>query len=144
METPQTLSCANTFEWAYVPEGKRVTYTMRLPTHEQCQSILQSITFEPEHHREFCDVMLSDWRRGAVGTYFDRSVQMGRWIKRIINAKLDTDHRLTCWAETSSKLNTSVQISLNERRSTNINDLIAGDSVYNHILNTLKAVCDGE
>lgn len=142
METTHTLSQANTFEWAHVPEGKRVTFTMRLPDHEQCQNILQSITFEPEQHTEFCDIMLSDWKRGAVTTYFDRGVQMGRWVKRIIDAKLDEGLRLTCWAEVSSKLNTSVQILLNEQRSSNINDVIAGDSVYNHIMNTLRS-CEG-
>ena len=138
------LSNAHTMEWAYVPEGNRVTYTMQLPSWEQCQQLLSSVSFELAHYSEFTDIMLSDWRRGAVGTYYNKKLQMGRWIRRIIDAKLEDSQRLTCWAEVSSKLHTSTQILLNESRTTNINDLIHRPSVENHIINTMRSTQHGE
>lgn len=137
-------SQANTFEWAYTPESKRITCTMILPDHEQCQNILQSLTYSEQDHQEFVDIMTSDWRKGAVSTYFDRSIQMGRWLRTVIGARVDANNRLTCWGEVSSKLNTSVQIMLNEHRSTNIGICVRGDAVHNHIINTLKRIDDGE
>jgi len=126
----------HTFEWAYHGEAETgvVTARLQLPSFSRLQDYLSNTSLDIQHYDEFVDVMTSDWRRGAVTSYFHRTLNAGRLLTKVKDVKWD-EPQLTVWIEHSSRLRKSINIL--ERAG--LEPIVPGQ-IAKHILQTLGAI----
>lgn len=127
---------ANTFEWGYHGEAESgvISARLQLPSFSRLQDYLSSTAFDIDGYDQFVDRMTSDWRSGAVISYFDRKLNAGRLIHRIKDVHWD-EPILTVWMEHSSRFSKSVQ--LLERSG--VEPVVPGQ-IAKHILQTIGGI----
>jgi hypothetical protein len=136
---------AHSFEYAYSGKSSSVlTATQVFPTLGETQALLSDVSITEAEHAEFIDTMIADWRRGAVGTFFDRDCSMGRWLQEIKSVNWSpTENRITMWIRHSSKMHTAINIKLNEHRSTDSNIIINRDAVAKFVYHSAQSIRGG-
>ena len=126
----------NTFEWAHHGDAEPgvITARLQLPSFSRLQDYLSSTGFDIDGYDQFVNTMVSDWRSGAVISYFDRKLNAGRLIHKVRDVHWD-EPILTVWMEHSSRLSKSVQ--LLERGGL---DVVVPGQIAKHILQTIGGI----
>lgn len=139
------LTGADRFEYATSgPNSRILTATQVFPTLGQTQALLSDVSITEAEHAEFIDAMIADWRRGAVGTFFNRAINMGRWMTSVRDVHYDApENRITCWINHSGKLHTAINSYLNEHRSTDSNIIINRDVVAKFVYHSAQSIKGG-
>lgn len=140
------LTGADRFEYATSgPDSRILTATQVLPDLNDLQTLFDDVGIDTPQWREFIDVVISDWRRGAVSSFFDRRINMGRWMTSVKNVVYDQpENRITCWINHSSKLHTEINRHLNEQRTTDSNCIIDRGAIAKYIRTTAKTTVHPE
>ena len=134
------LTGADRFEYATSgPNSRILTATQVLPDLNDLQTLFDDVSIDTPQWREFIEVVISDWRSGAVSSFFDRNINMGRWMTSVRDVVYDQpENRITCWINHSSKLHTAINSHLNEQRSTDSNIIIDRGAIAKYIRTTAK------
>lgn len=134
------LTGADRFEYATSgPNSRILTATQVLPDLNDLQTLFDDVSIDTPQWREFIDVVIADWRRGAVSSFFDRAINMGRWMTSVKDVQYDApENRITCWINHSSKLHTAINSHLNEQRSTDSNMIIDRGAIAKYIRTTAQ------
>ena len=127
---------AHTFEWAYHGEREKgvLTARMNLPSFSRMQQYFSNPGIDRSQYDEFVDTMISDWRAGAIISYFHPDIRLGRYIQKIKDVKFD-EPELIEWAEHSSQL--SKALLLHESKELQV---FNPQLVAKHILQTFGSI----
>ena len=125
------------FEWALSgPNAPVIAFTMQLPTLSELQELAADLTLTEADLLAVYTQLTADWRKGAPSMYFDRSLNMGRYLHEAKDTLcLASESRVNTWVKCSSRTHKTLHT---------VSSPVDVQRVRDHVYNTIRTVLDAD
>ena len=125
------------FEWALSgPNASVIAFTMQLPTLSELQELAADVSLTEADLLAVYTQLTTDWRKGAPSMYFDRSLNMGRYLHEAKDTvSLADEKRINTWVKCSSRTYKTLHT---------VDTPVDAQRVRDHVYSTIRTVLDAD